>query len=117
MAASTNGYTEKSHTLLIQAQQELALGDLTQASEKLWGAAAQAVKAVAQRRGWRHSSHRLLWQALNRVAGEVNDPSLRTLFQVADSLHSNFYETIYPEEVIEASVVSIEEFISKLERL
>ena len=40
-------YREQSRQFLAQAQQELAAGDLPQASEKAWGAVAQMVKAWA----------------------------------------------------------------------
>lgn len=49
----TDGYAERSRALLAQAKNELAAGDDLQASEKLWATAAQMVKAVADRRGWR----------------------------------------------------------------
>ena len=50
-------YSHASRELLDQASRELAAGDVRQATEKGWGAAAQMVKAVASRRGWQHNSH------------------------------------------------------------
>ena len=49
----TTTYREQSRrgVFLAQAHEELAKGDLQQASEKGWGAASQMVKAVAQERG------------------------------------------------------------------
>ena len=49
---------QRSREYLAKAFQELEVGDLTQASEKGWGAAAQMVKAVADQRGVEHRSHR-----------------------------------------------------------
>ena len=43
-------YAEVSRRLIRQAAEELERGDLIQASEKAWGAAAQAVKAIAEQR-------------------------------------------------------------------
>ena len=51
-------YREAGRHLLAQAHAELEAGDLRQASEKGWGAAAQMVKAAAADRGWSHRSHR-----------------------------------------------------------
>ena len=52
----TTTYREQSRVFLAQAHfEELAKGDLQQASEKGWGAASQMVKAIAQERtrnGW-----------------------------------------------------------------
>ena len=53
-------YREASRPLLAQAVGEWESGDLRQASEKGWGAAAQMVKALAEQRGWQHNNHPLL---------------------------------------------------------
>ena len=45
---------ERSRIFLAQAFEELEKGDLSQASEKGWGAAAQMLKAIAQEGGWDH---------------------------------------------------------------
>lgn len=110
-------YNETSRALLAAAREELEGGDLLQASEKLWGAAAQMVKAVGQSRGWRHDSHHGLFEAVNRLADETGDRELRDLFQIAGSLHFNFYEQTYPIEFIEQSAERIHQFIAKLEQL
>ena len=49
---TTRKYRDDSRSLLAQARDELARGDVRQASEKGWGAAAQILKAVAEQRGW-----------------------------------------------------------------
>ena len=49
---TTQKYRDSSRSLLSQAKTELAAGDVRQASEKAWGAAAQMVKAIAEQRGW-----------------------------------------------------------------
>ena len=45
-------YQERSQEFLGKAREELAAGDLEQASEKAWDAAAMIVKAVAEARGY-----------------------------------------------------------------
>ena len=71
-----------------QAQEELEKGDLRQASEKGWGAAAQMVKAVAVCNGLEHRAHRDLFT----VVSGLDNHQLRTNFGLASSLHTNFYE-------------------------
>lgn len=112
-----DGYAQQSRQFLTQAGEELNKGDLVQASEKLCGASAQMVKAVAQRRGWRHTSHRNLYEAVDRLTQETGDRSLRTLFQVAQALHFNFYENVQIRGFVEDGLSQVEEFVSKLERL
>ena len=85
-------YREQAYIFLQQADEELARGDLRQASEKAWGAAAQAVKAAGEARGWEHATHRKLSDVVRRLAVETNDVQIRPYFQVASRLHKNFYE-------------------------
>ena len=42
---------------------------------------------------------------------------LRSLFDVANSLHSNFYENWMPQDWIEAGAKEVGEFLEKLEGL
>ena len=78
--------------LLEQACAELDRGDTRQASEKGWGAAAQAVKAVAQGRGWEHNTHGDLFRAVRLLGAEPGNTELTGLFGSANTLHVNFYE-------------------------
>lgn len=119
MAGSTraNGYADRSRALLAQAKEELGRGDYLQASEKLWGAAAHMVKGVAERRGWRHGGHRELFEAVGHLAQETGDEDLKVSFQIASSLHQNFYESWQPQEYVESSVTAIERLISRLDQL
>ena len=45
---TTQTYQQASQQFLAQANQELAAGDLPQASEKGWGAVAQMIKDIAE---------------------------------------------------------------------
>lgn len=103
--------------LLAKARTALDEGDLRQASEKGWGAAAQAIKAVAQRRGWRHGSHYDLFQAVGRLATETGDLELANLFHFAGSLHTNFYENWLPAEMVASGLEQVAQFVARVERL
>ena len=85
-------YREQAYIFLQQADEELARGDLRQASEKAWGAAAQAVKAAGEARGWEHATHGRLYRVVNRLVEETADVQIREQFEVAGRLHQNFYE-------------------------
>ena len=112
-----NEYSGAGRDLLVKAREELARGDVRQASEKGWGAAAQMVKAVAEQRGWPHNGHALLFQTVRRLAEETRDEQLDLLFQVANSLHSNFYENWLPLESVQSSLGAVEQLVQKLEQL
>ena len=110
-------YREASRRLLGQAHAELDAGDLRQASEKAWGAAAQIVKAAAQFRTWDHDSHRGLFQAVGRLTEETVDPKIHDLFIFANGLHTNFYENTFGVDEVARYVVRTEEFITKIEAI
>ena len=67
-------YREASRQLIAQARAELDVGDLRQASEKAWGAAAQMAKAAASSRGWDHDQHRHLWNVAKDLTNEAEVP-------------------------------------------
>ena len=69
MTTSTD-YRTSSRAMMAQSQDELAKGDLQQASDKGWGAAAQMMKAIAESRGWEHGQHRHLHQITSRLRAE-----------------------------------------------
>ena len=89
---TTQTYQQASQRFLAQAKQELADGDLPQASEKGWGATAQILKAIAERRGWEHKRHRHYHRIISRLRAETGDGNIRRLFGVASALRENFYE-------------------------
>ena len=72
------------------------------------------VKAVAEARGWRHTSHGDLYRVVNRVSDELGDQQLRKLFISANSLHENFYEGPMPEEFIADALDEVEEIMTRL---
>ena len=110
-------YAAAAREFLANAREEVARGELTQASEKGWGAAAQMVKAVAQGRGWEHNGHAFLFRVVRRLVDETGDSQLDTLFHVANSLHSNFYENWAPGDSVQSGLVSVSELVDKLEEL
>ena len=103
--------------LLAQGRRELAQGDTRQASEKGWGAAAQMVKAVAERRGWAHQSHAALYRVVRRLVNETGDEDIRRWFQIANALHTNFYENWDDAENVAGSLDDVERLLDRLEPL
>lgn len=72
---------------LTDSDAEFAAGDRLQASEKLWGAASQAVLALAAQRGQPCGSHR----AMKNLVEQIDDPALTDGFAIAEKFHINFY--------------------------
>ena len=86
-------YRQDSRAFLAQARSELAQGDVRQASEKGWGAAAQIVKAVAEQRGWLHCGHAQLFDAVAILAQEAGDDDIDRLFELASALQPTSTKT------------------------
>ena len=84
-------HAETAREFLVASDREFDQGDILQGAEKLWGAAAHAVMAIAQERGWPHTSHQSLKNAVIRVANERGDPLLETSFLAAEKFHRHFY--------------------------
>lgn len=117
MTTRTEYHAATAADFLAKTRVYLADGDLLQASEKGWGAAAQAVKAVAEARGWPHNGHYELFAAVNRLTDETGDEGIRLAFAAASTLHQNFYEGWLPRETVAAHLSDIEELTGKLHDL
>ncbi len=117
MNEAATQYVQQGRVFLTQAADEFARGDLMQASEKGWGAAAQLVKATAAERGWRHGQHRLLFDAVRRLAEEVGEADLRAQFAIASDLHANFDEGYLPAPDVEHHLGHVAAFVEGVESI
>ncbi len=77
---------------LDRSKSYLAEGDLHQASEKGWGAAAHIVKAVAVANGWVYEHHDQFDDVIANTRQRYRQPSLRQYGNAAHSLHRNYYK-------------------------
>lgn len=91
-------HRETAREFLREADEYFRLGDDLQGAEKMWGAAAHAVIAVCQQRGWPHRSHRAMSNAVNRLSDELSDSEdelgatiLSNGFFIASHYHVHFY--------------------------
>ena len=110
-------YQEASRRLLAQGFEELASGDTRQASEKGWGAIAQMLKSIAERRGWDHRGHRQIRVVASRLSEETGDADIRRLYRVASDLHTNFYEDLDTAADVAAGLDDVGLLLDKLDRV
>ncbi len=112
----TQEYIEVAKDLLNQAKEELSKGDVRQAAEKVWGAAAMAVKAYA---GWRDgrrlTSHGELWEYSKRMINEfgrwVSDS-----WAHANAMHICFYEGWCTDRHVEEAIRRVTKLVNELEK-
>ncbi len=110
-------HLEVSREFIIHAKEQLDLGNSLQASEKGWGAATHAVKAIAERRGWRHRSHRDLFIVADKITEMTGRPEVSELFGVASGLHQNFYEGWMNDSFISTCLDGVERLLDTLDEV
>lgn len=110
-------YLQMSDKYLRHAQEELGRVSLSQASEKAWGPAAEALKALAVIRGWNHKSHPLLRDIATHTYTEFGRPRLLELFDMLEWAYFNYYEHRLERDVVELRVTQSRELIGLLEEI
>jgi hypothetical protein len=108
-------YEMLSEKYLKEGYELLSKGDLVQSSEKLWVAAASAVKMVAARRGLKLEKHGSLWDFIDKLSQEREDEELLKFFHSANSLHRNFYENQMTRRAVEVAGEEVKRLVEKLE--
>ncbi len=104
-------YVEAAEELLREAREELEKGNVRQAAEKLWGAAALAVKAYAYwREGRRLSSHGELWEYKRIMARELGG-WVHDAWMNAAGMHVCFYEGWCAEEDVRDAMERIRRLV------
>lgn len=104
-------YLEASRELLSEAREELEKDNVRQAADKVWGAAALAIKAYALwRDGRRLASHGELWEYKSVVAEDLGR-WVRVAFQQASSMHTCFYEGWCDKVDVEEALRAVERLV------
>lgn len=102
---------------LAEAEELLKNKDYAQASEKLWGATAEIIKAVAAKRGILLGTHRSLGEFLSDLDGARPEWHLLRDFNAANSLHMNFSEDWLPPKVVLDGANAVRDLVRKLKTL
>lgn len=112
---SSEKYAAMSQSYIEQADEEFEKGDLGQASNKAWGAAALALKSIAERRGWNHNKHGLLYDISGQMADELGQPELRVMFRSANAMHQNYYEDWMAVDEVRDGIETAKTYLRELE--
>lgn len=107
-------YVEAAEELVERAEDELKKGDVRQAAEKVWGAAALADKAYAWcRDGRRLTSPRELWEYKDMMADEIGD-WVNHVWNEAGSMHICFYEGWCTERSVRTALKQVERLVKEI---
>ena len=108
-------HLETSRRFIVQAEVELREGHHMQASEKAWGAAAHAIKSVAELYRWQHNTHADLFRVIDNIVRLTGDLEFDGLFGMANTLHQNFYEGWLSAEYIARNINGVKRLLTKLD--
>ena len=112
-----NKHAELSRWCIAEAENYLRRRRNIQASEKGWGATAQALKAIAEERGWNHGSHTLLVDIVQQIADEQGRRDIVSLFAFGQLLHVNFYDDALATDTISIYLDNVKTLLPELERI
>lgn len=110
-------YVRLNRKYLKEADDLLTKGDYAQASEKLWGALVEMIKAIAEARGDKLGTHRSIAQYVLKLDKEHPELRLHDVFAHADKLHTNFYEDHLPAEDVSRSAEIIKTSIREMSEI
>ncbi len=112
------GHAQVSRRFLEQAKIHLAEGDRLQAAEKIWGAAAHALKSVGEQRGWVHNRHPNIFDIGEHLGREFGPgEEFDRYLARADYMHRNFYENDRSESSIRYALADVEKLVGALETI
>jgi len=110
------GHIEASKDFLEQAKEELREGNVRQAAEKVWGAAALSIKAYAEwREGRRLASHGELWEYRRKLEEELGG-WVFDAWMAANGMHICFYEGRCSGKDVEEALKRVRKLVSEIER-
>lgn len=110
-------YLQLNRKYLSEADEFIMKGDYVQASEKLWGAFVEMVKAVAEADGERLGTHRSIAQYVLKLDRSRPELRLHDAFAHADKLHTNFYEDHLPGEDVTKSAELLKKAIKQMDEI
>ncbi len=118
-SAATEDYRQQAREFLAYSREFLAAGNLHQASEKGWGAAAWMTKAAATAQGWEYNKYDQFSVVLNKARQLTGDDRIRSLRSIANELHGNYYKRkfLLSADSIELDLDSMAELLDILEPL
>ena len=111
------GHIAKAREFLTRSKGYLDEGDLHQASEKGWGAAAHIAKAAAHANGWQYEYHDQFDIIIDNAANRYRQPRLRQYGDSAHGLHRNYYQhpSMLSAARIQSRISDVDNLVSILE--
>ena len=110
-------HAQISAAFLHRSRAYLSNGDLLQASEKGWGAAAHAVKTYAASRTLAYINHSDFHYIVTELRMETRRDQIRFWERSANDLHQNFYEDDFGAQQIAECLDDVANLVNLIRQL
>ena len=111
-------YEKRGEEYLVNAEDFIIKRKFAKASEFLWGAVAEHIKAISVLYERPPASHRDIIEVGKRIATQLEDRDMFKLIdREAQALHANFYEEFLSEEAFADHHLAVLELVKKLRRI
>ena len=110
-------YAVMSQRCIGEADKYLHRRKITWAAARGWDATEQALKAIAEQRGWNHNSPELVIDIAQQVSDEQGRLDLVEMFGVALALQTNIYENWLGADGVEIYLNVLKRLLPELERI
>ena len=110
-------HAQTARDFLAASDREFDAGDHRQGSEKLYGAATQAISAICRQRGWQYDNRRALRQAVVGIGREHDADIYAGLiggFIAAERFHENFIHDHLEDYERDADRPLVHHFVNRL---
>ena len=109
-----DAHVQTAQDFLTKSDGYFAEGDVLQGSEKLWGATAHSVMALAQERGWDYGSHYAIRQVALRLADEMEDERISLGLGVAEKFNANLYHNFMEDSELDMNRPLAQRFVERI---
>ena len=92
-------------------------GKFSKASEFLWGAVAQSIKAVAAMKDMSITQHSKFFDFMRELSKELEDEELYKSFLFLNDLHKNFYDEYIGPAELEIYLKEAGKFLKRVEEI
>ncbi len=110
-------YLSQREVYLVNAYKMKRRGRFRKASELMWGAVTQTIKALASINDIKIRSHDEFEDYIRDISGELRDEQYITKYILMESLHRNFYDEFIKENNIDVHFIEAQEFLKLLDKL
>ena len=107
-------HIQTAQEFLAKSDGYFAEGDVLQGSEKMWGAAAHSIMALAQQRGWKYGNHYAIRQVVRRIEDELDDERIGLGLIAAEKFHANFYHEFMDEDELDMGRPAARRFVQRI---